>query len=409
MSSRAKYISYILIAVTIVSFVMAYFVKPHSFDTTIVSPEIAVATKPFASPHSLADRVAKSYNLAFVIVKSEFSDANANALESLRNWASKNFQKDPNFLHPASLEQQVQANHSIIDSFSFSIFATSHHFLEQCVIPLLQWRINAFHATEPYESFRDDFYYVFGQDSETATLLAQYQSHRAQQAIDPILAAVFWSILGIIGLVMYFRGKFNDHASKGQRVLALAWLTLSLFYMVTAWMQNRVAILISAIICGAIGLYLYRPVKISYGENHGLNLEWIKLRKPALTLLYWVTISMLLIRIVSWIKTGSLLDPDPVTLVICSLTGDFLHDPAEIKRNIDRWIGLCWTLFTLWTVFQITEEADEDFDWDEDLSAIQKSFFETDVMAASPSLAETSQDEKPDFIKALKTNDSSIK
>src|SRR6516225_11095198 len=98
MSSRAKYISYILIAVTIVSFVMAYFVKPHSFDTTIVSPEIAVATKPFASPHSLADRVAKSYNLAFVIVKSEFSDANANALESLRNWASKNFQKDPNFL-----------------------------------------------------------------------------------------------------------------------------------------------------------------------------------------------------------------------------------------------------------------------------------------------------------------------
>jgi hypothetical protein len=396
---------------TILSFVMAYFVKPHSFDTTIVSPDTSVARSLLASPHSLADRVAKSYNLALVIVRSEFSDDNANALESLRNWASKSFQKDPNFLHPASLEQHSQANQSIIDSFSYSILATSHHYLEQWVAAFLKWRINYFHTKEPYQSFRDDFYYVFGQDAETATLLARYQSHRAQQAIDPILGAVFWSILGCFGLIMFFRGKSDDHAGRGQRVLAFTWLALSLFYILSAWVQNQVPILISAIICGGIGLYLQNPVKLTYGANHGLNLEWIRLNKPTVTLLSWVTVSMLLIRIVSWIKTGSLLEPDPVTLVVCAFTGDFLHDPAEIKRNIDRIIGFTWTLFTIWAVFQLSEGADEDFDWEEDLSTIQRSFFETDAFAsmAASSEHQPAQERKAPFIKALPAEESSIK
>lgn len=411
MAVRTRYISFILIALTVLSFVMAYFVKPHSFDTTIVAPESSVARSLVASSHSLADRVAKSYTLAFVIVRSEFSDDNANALESLRNWASKNFQKDPNFLHPASLEQRNQTNQSIIDSFSYSILATSHHFFEQWVATFLKWRINAFHTKESYDSFRDDFYYVFGQDAETATLLARYQSHRAQQAIDPILGAVFWSILGCFALAMVFRGKSDDHAGRGQRVLAFTWLALSVFYIVSAWIQNQVPILISAIICGGIGLYLHKPVKLTYGANHGLNLEWIRLNKPTVTLLSWVTVSMLLIRIVSWIKTGSLLEPDPVTLVVCAFTGDFLHDPAEIKRNIDRVIGFTWTLFTIWTLFQLSEGTDEDFDWEEDLSAIQRSFFETDAFANMPASSEHQPvgERKAHFIKALPSEESSIK
>jgi hypothetical protein len=172
-----------------------------------------------------------------------------------------------------------------------------------------------------------------------------------------------------------------------------------------------VPILISAIICGGIGLYLQKPVKLTYGANHGLNLEWIRLNKPTVTLLSWVTVSMLLIRIVSWIKTGSLLEPDPVTLVVCAFTGDFLHDPAEIKRNIDRIIGFTWTLFTIWTVFRLSEGADEDFDWEEDLSAIQRSFFETDAFAsmAASSEPQPAQERKAHFIKALPTEESSIK
>jgi hypothetical protein len=411
MTAKSKYISYILIGLTILSFVTAYFVKPHAFDTTIVAPESSIARNAVAPPHNLADRVAKSYNLAFVIVKSEFSDKNANALESLRNWASKNFQHDPNFLHPASLERRTESNQSIIDSFSYSILATTHYLLEQCVASFLQWRIHAFHGTHAYESFRNDFYNVFGQDTDSATLLARYQSHRAQQAIDPLLGASLWLILAGLGLIMFFRGKSDDHAGRGQRILASTWLALALFYIVSAWIQNQVPILISAIVCGAIGLYLQRPVKITYGENHGLNLEWIRLGQPTIALLYWITISMLLIRIVSWIKTGSLLDPDPVTLVVSSFTGDFLHDPAEIKRNIDRWVGVIWTLFTLWTIFRITEEADEDFEWEEDLSTIQKSFFQSDVLAGQSKMFEHehSGEQKTDFINVLLADDSSIK
>lgn len=411
MAAKTRYISFILIALTVLSFVMAYFVKPHSFDTTIVAPDSSVARSLEASSHSLADRVAKSYTLAFVIVRSEFSDDNANALETLRNWASKSFQKDPNFLHPASLEQRGQTNQSIIDSFSYSILATSHHYLEQWVATFLKWRITAFHSKEPYESFRDDFYYVFGQDAETATLLARYQSHRAQQAIDPILGVVFWAILGCIGLIMFIRGKSDDHSGRGQRVLAFAWLALSIFYMVSAWIQNQVPILISAIVCGGIGLYLQKPVKLTYGANHGLNLEWIRLNKPTVNLLSWVTVSMVMIRIVSWIKTGSLLDPDPVTLVVCAFTGDFLHDPVEIKKNIDRLVGIIWTLYTVWTIFQLSEGEEEDFDWEEDLSAIQRSFFETDsVPSASASIEhQPAAERKADFIKALPTEESSIK
>lgn len=372
MSTKAKYVTYILIAITILSFVMAFFVKPRAVDRHIVEPEISVARVPILNAHNLAERVAKSYSLAFVIVKGEFEYGNAAALETLRNWAGKNFQRDPNFLHPTSLERRSESNQSIIDSFSYSILATAHSYLEQAVVGLLQWRINDFLESESYNSFRDDFYSVFGQDPDTATLLARYQTHRAQQAIDPILGALLWLLLGCAGFVVFLRSKTDDQSSRAQRILAYAWIALGLFYIVSAWIQNQVPVLISAIICGAIGCYLLRPVKVRYGENHGLNFEWIKLNRSTLALLYWITVSMLLIRIVSWIKTGNLLNPDPVTLVVCSLTGDFLHDPADIKRNIDRWIGVIWTVFSLWIIPQLFQ-TEEETEWEEDLSPIQRS------------------------------------
>jgi hypothetical protein len=376
MSARQKYFSYFFVALTAASFLMAYFVKPHPFNADIVLPETSFSKGVVSSPRTLAERVAQSYNLAFVIVKSEFSETNANALESLRNWASKNFQHDANFLHPASLELRSESNQSIIDSFSYSILATTHYFLAQQVAEFLQWRIDDFRRTDSYKSFTTDFYNVFGQDADAAALLARYQSYRAKEAIDPLLCAGFWLVLGCFGLVIFSRSKADGHATKEQLLLAYIWIALSLFYIVSGWIQNQVPILISAIICGAIGLYIRRPVRVNYGENHGLSFELIRLSWPAIALLYWITISMFLIRIVSWIKTGSLVDPDPVTLMICSFTGDFLHDPADIKRNIDRVIGVIWTLLSLWTVIQLAEEPEEFFDQEEDLAFIQKSFME---------------------------------
>lgn len=375
MSPKTKYITSVLIGFTAISFLMAYFVKPHRFTAEIVAPEPTVSKVQTVAVRTLADRVAMSYNLAFVIVKSEFSEKNANALESLRNWAKRNFQHDPHFLHPASIEQPSESNQSIIDSFSYTIFATIRYYLAQPLADFLSWRISDFHATEPYRSFSADYYDVFGQDSEATALLARYQSQRARDAIDPLIAMLFWLILSGAVLFNYYRGKIDSHASKEQRALASIWTALSMFYVASGWIQNQVPILISAIICGAIGIYLWRPVKLTYGENNKLDFELIRLNRLSIVLMFWVTVSMLLIRIVSWINTGSLLTPDPVSLIISAFTGDFLHDPAEIKRNVDRLIGVVWAFFSIWTLLQIADEPEDLFEQEEDLTPIQKSYF----------------------------------
>jgi hypothetical protein len=378
MDARHNYLFALLITVTVLSFLMAYFVKPHPFQADIVLPENSVAKPSAPGTHSLADRVAKSCNLALVLVRSEYSETNANALESLRNWASKNFQRDPNFLHPPSLETQGELNQSIIDSFSYSMLASLHSLFEGQIAGFLRARIDDFHHSEPYATFSNDYNQLFGKDADSATLLARYQSGRARQAIDPLLGAMFWVVMLCVSAVIFFRGKFDSRAGKGQSILAYTWIALALFYIVSGWIQNQVPILISAIICGGIGLYVWRPIKISYGENRGLSFELLRIPRRTLVLLYWITVSMLLIRIVSWIKTGTLLAPDPITLIISALTGDFLHDPADIKRNIDRFIGAVWTLFSLWTILQLAEEPEEEFDQEEDLAPIQRAFFSVD-------------------------------
>jgi len=379
MNARHNYLFAAFIVLTVLSFLMAYFVKPHPFQTDIVVAQQSPAKVPSAASfHTLADRVAKSCNLALVLVRSEYSETNANGLESLRNWASKNFQRDPNFLHPPSLESQSESNQSVIDSFSYSILASLHSIFEAQVADFLRGRINAFQQSEPYATFSDDYNELFGKDADSATLLARYQSGRAKQAIDPLLGAIFWLVMSCCSAILFFRASYDSKASKGQSILAYVWLALALFYIVSGWVQNQVPILISAIICGAIGLYLWRPIKISYGENRGLTFELQRISHRTIILVAWMTISMLLIRIVSWIKTGSLLTPDPVTLIISALTGDFLHDPAEIKRNIDRLIGAVWTLFSLWTILQLAEEPEDDFGQEEDLAPIQRAFFSVD-------------------------------
>ena len=100
--------------------------------------------------------------------------------------------------------------------------------------------------------------------------------------------------------------------------------------------------MLSALLCAAIGFYLRRPITASRGEDRGFSLRLLTLGAKSLALLWFLTITLLGIQLLSWMKTGSLSNPDPITLLIGSFTGNYFHDPLTIKRNLAHLIGLTW-------------------------------------------------------------------
>ena len=57
----------------------------------------------------------------------------------------------------------------------------------------------------------------------------------------------------------------------------------------------------------------------------------------------WVIVSLLCIQFLTWLKQGVLTDPDPLTLLICSFSGDFIHEPLAVKHFLATFIGLAWS------------------------------------------------------------------
>jgi hypothetical protein len=373
-SSQKGRFAQITVIITVIAFLMAYFVKPHGSTADLVPSTYPNAHKPnIAIP--LSTRVARSYTLAMILVRSDYTPVNAAALEALRNWANKNFEKDSNFLHPASLESAAENSQSIVDSYSFSILQSMRYVFEDLMANFLSWRIRDFETTDSYKSFCDDYYDLLGRDFDTDQLLARYQTERVREATDPMLVMVFWLIVSTGILFKVLRKKDWTINDRLQYVLTCTWLSLAGFYMVAAWTQNQIAVLVSAVFCCAVGLYLRRPIKIAKDQNGAILVQSVNLSSPVMALLTWLTISLLLIRIVAWIKTGSLLHSDPITLIISGLRGDFLHDPVHVKRNIDRTIGLLWLAFTLWTIPRLGGEWTAEGAQEEPLRAIQKPLY----------------------------------
>jgi hypothetical protein len=76
-----------------------------------------------------------------------------------------------------------------------------------------------------------------------------------------------------------------------------------------------------------------------------------------IALAYWATFSLIAIQVMTWIKTGTLLSPDPLSLLISSFTGNFLYDPTSAKRTISHATGIAWILISLWVFREITVDA----------------------------------------------------
>lgn len=352
-----KSLIYIAIAVMCLSFVLSYFYRPQPPERELVkaSQEMPCGTNFVATGRApMANRVANSFTLALVLEKSEFSEKNATGIECMRVWAQENFQRDPSFLRPVTLKVPVAIHHSIIDSFFYNLLAGPMYFLQDRAMDYLSARVADFHNSRAYLSFVGDYYEAFGMDVESATLLARYQNERAKLAVNVVLGAVFWLLVAVGGMISILTVRAGIHTSRGQWLLAYGWLLVSVLYLIVGWIQNSVPVMASAIICGAVGLYLCKPFKLQISEDSALTVKFVGLSPHYVAIFAWISVSLVAIRLITWAKTGTLFDPDPITLLASSFSGDFLHEPVHAKKNIKSAVGLVWLLYGLWTAYYVS-------------------------------------------------------
>ncbi|MBX9667125.1 MAG: hypothetical protein K2X93_05875 [Candidatus Obscuribacterales bacterium] len=201
---------------------------------------------------------------------------------------------------------------------------------------------------------------MFGVDPEAATLLARYQEERAKLASDAIIGFLFATLAAISCISYYFCSK--QWLSKGRLALSYAWLSTSLLYLGCACSANEASMLVSAVVAFAIGIYLRVPMVASFDEAGYLEFRQSELNVKAIATIAWISVSLVGIQILTWIKSGSLIEPDPATLIISSISGNFFHDPSSLKRALSHVVALAWafsSLSILWYLKRGSESTPE--------------------------------------------------
>jgi len=289
-------------------------------------------------------------NIAMVLVHSDFSDKNAVALDALRTWAKAKFSEDIQYLHPVALRLEESQN-TVFSAFITNLTGPVRGVLESGIKSFLRWRIDEFHNTDAYQSFRVDYYNLFGVDPEAATLMVRYQEERAKLATEVILGFLF--VVGVAGTCLAYYLRSHQWMSKGRLTLSYAWFAGSFMYVACAWYANEVSFMVSAVVSALVGLYLRYPVSLSFDEAGYLDIRSFDINPKAVVAVAWVSLTLVGIQILTWVKSGSLIQPDPVTLLVSSVTGNFFHDPSSIKRTISHVIGVVWTVATISTLYTL--------------------------------------------------------
>lgn len=354
-----KIITGCLVVLISIAFALSYFSRPHEPKVEVVSAlqELPDPSRNYPLDTGLAERISRSHGLALVLVISEYTQRNAFALDSLRAWARQNFQKDAGFLHN-DIPEPVTKHTTIVESLCYSLFASPSSALREAALNFVRDQVAEFHNTPAYEKFRNDYFDSFGLEMESALLLARYQSDKAKASVDVLLTTAFWIIVFVVGAVLALRSKPGIRTTRLQRILAYFYVIMAIYYLCSAWSQNQMVFLISAWILGWIGIYIRRPVSIEIGEDQkGLSFRVLTPSRSVIALAYWATFSLIAIQLLTWIKTGSLLNPDPISLLLSSFTGNFLYDPTSAKRTISQAIGIAWILVSLWVFREVTVGA----------------------------------------------------
>ena len=370
MSRKFRLTVIITVSILAACFLLAFFVRPHSLTMQVADPPDDYVSLPqHADKLSLASRISRGNSLALVLTFSEFSRENGFAFIAMREWGTEMFLKDPTFLYATQIGQQFDVPSSIFGSFVYNVMFGPRIIAEDQILHVIRKQIHAFHKTPVFEQIRGDYYDSFGRDKESGLLLSSYEFDRAKMAVPTVLSAIFWLLMILVGI--YRAVKVHKSVSeKIQKSLSGLWLTLSIFYLIETWSHNSVQVLMSSILCGAIGLYLRKPIVASLQPDGALTFKLITLNVKALILIAFTSLSLVAIHLLTWIKTGSLENPDPVTLFLFAVSGNFFHDPIFVKRVLERLLGVLWLGALAWVIRVMTMEQEIDLEAPERLDSL---------------------------------------
>ncbi|MBX9639660.1 MAG: hypothetical protein K2X97_08025 [Mycobacteriaceae bacterium] len=333
------------------SALVSYFLKPAQSTFTIADSkdELSLLEIPNSSDASFAKRVMTS-NLAIVLMRSDFSCQNSVALGALRDWSKQQFSKDPEFLHPVSVSNDQTIHNNVFSAFMHNLIGVQYFWLERELAELIHLRVSEFQKSDSYQLFRIDFYELFGVDADAALLLSRYQDDRARLGVSVATTAASLLFLLFAGVLLRQSKRFK-YVRKQRFCLAYGWLVTASLYLSSACTSNQVSDLVSCLFCGLIGFYLAVPFKVSHSNEGGIHLSRIELSSSDLAVIAWGSLTMVLIQVLTWIRAGSFINPDPITLLVSSITGDFLHDPAELKGLLVDLIGIFWLVLAGRTLY----------------------------------------------------------
>jgi hypothetical protein len=344
----------IVMGAIIAGSVLSFYVRPKPPSDEFVTPqqELPGFQARYPGDTSLANRVANSYQLAFILVQSPYICKNVTALAALREWARDQFQSHPDFLHPVSLRPADRNHDTVFGALGYNLFAAGRYWLEEAVGQLLKVQIAHFHETSAFQSFNTAYFDFCGKDSDAATLLARYESERAKSAVDVILWTLVWFAGLVAAAFTLIKESNKDFFGQLQRVTAGAWGLLAISYFSQAWLTGSATPLISAIVSAGLAAYLTRPMLLVSHRDERQRLMRVHLAPCWIAIAAWFTYTCLAVQLLTWMRTGLLMSPDPVSLLLCSITGNFVHEPVHGKRIISTAIAGIWLALTAWALCQ---------------------------------------------------------
>lgn len=331
----------------------SYIFKPRESMRQLVAPEAMIPHTKIEFPRdtSFADAVMKSSSWAVVLLHSEYSSGNANALESIRSWAAEQFHRDPRFLHPVVLPKSG-SNTTFLNAGAHSLLAGPYFWLADLTAGWIGGQIEKSSSSPAFEAFRADYINLFGKGSESATLLARYQADRARAAVNPVLSAgylmlvLLLSPLGVRALCKPAgRWRIGSQGALAASVFSYFALSVAVAYIAQALILEATAAwsLTAALVSLVAALYVLFPLHVFIDSQEVLLLR-SNIESREVKVFGWLFVSILLVQTLTWLKQGQITDPDPITLIISAVTGDFIHEHLVVKRALASVIAVCWSL-----------------------------------------------------------------
>lgn len=328
----------------------AFFAKPKAplYDFVTPKDELPTYEARYPGDTTLSDRVIKSYALAMILVQSPYTQNHVTSLEMIRQWAREQFQLHPDFLHPVSLNIVDHRRDTVFGAAGYNFLAPAKFWLEDRASQLLKMQMANFHSTSAFHSFSQAYFDFFGKDSDTATLLSRYESDRAKQSVNVILWAAAWAAGTAYAITLLIKRRRTDFFGTLQKSVAAAWLLLGTQYVFLTWEDGQSTTLLAAMASITIAAYLYRPFIVASHQEGGQQAFFVKLAPRWIALATWLTLSMFAVQISTWVRSGLPNGNDPVTLLLCGFSGNFVHDPLAGKRLITEIVFTAWIAVSLW-------------------------------------------------------------